>query len=71
MELLFANASRKIVTAISEGQFDYTVCVGLLNDKVSGFVAYSEDELAWLYVDPVCSRQGIGRVWLTMYLRAS
>ena len=26
-----------------------------------GFVAFTPEELAWLYVDPACHRQGIGR----------
>lgn len=31
------------------------------NRKVVGFVACTEEELAWLYVDPACMRRGIGR----------
>lgn len=64
-ELQLADLSDAFIplaeAAISEGLFDYTVCVALLNGKVSGFVAYSEDELAWLYVAPEYSRQGIGK----------
>jgi ribosomal protein S18 acetylase RimI-like enzyme len=28
---------------------------------VQGFVAYSDEELTWLYVDPTCYRKGVGR----------
>ena len=44
-----------------EGLVEYAVCVACLNDKVVGFTAYDDQELAWLYVDPLYSRQGIGR----------
>jgi ribosomal protein S18 acetylase RimI-like enzyme len=46
--------------AVNEGLFDYTVCVACLRDMVVGFTAYSQDELAWLYVDPTCTRRGVG-----------
>ena len=37
----------------SEGLFEYKhLGVALVNDQVVGFCAYSEDELAWLYVMP-------------------
>ncbi|WP_313915098.1 GNAT family N-acetyltransferase [Tahibacter sp.] len=47
--------------AENEGLFDYTVCVAEADGRVDGFVAFSDDELAWLYVDPACYRRGIGR----------
>lgn len=47
--------------AANEGLFDYTVCVALISDNVVGFVAYSEDEIAWLYVAPDSMRQGVGK----------
>ncbi|WP_066720634.1 GNAT family N-acetyltransferase [Clostridium sp. Marseille-P299] len=47
--------------AFREGLFEYTICVATINDKIYGFAAYSEDELAWLYVDPAHSRRGIGK----------
>ena len=47
--------------AVNEGLFDYTVCVALINDNVVGFVAYSDDEIAWLYVAPDSMRQGVGK----------
>lgn len=48
--------------AEAEGLFEYKhLDVALLDDKVVGFSAYSEEELAWLYVLPEKMRQGIGR----------
>ena len=45
-----------------EGLFEYKhVDVALSEDRVVGFCAYSEDELAWLYVMPEKMRRGIGR----------
>lgn len=48
------------VAAVSEDLFDYTLRVAEIDGHVVGFVAYTEDELAWLYVDPACMREGIG-----------
>ncbi len=48
--------------AFSEGLFDYTIRVALADEIVAGFVAYSRDELAWLYVDPAFAHRGIGRL---------
>lgn len=48
--------------AETEGLFEYKhLDVALLDNKVVGFCAYSEDELAWMYVLPEKMRQGIGR----------
>ncbi len=47
--------------ALNEGLFDYTVDVALVEEKVTGFSAYNEKELAWLYVDPEYMRMGIGK----------
>lgn len=47
------------VAAERENLFDYTVDVAEINGRVSGFCAYTEDELAWLYVDPALHRNGI------------
>lgn len=44
-----------------EGLFEDTVIVAERAGKVVGFAAYCADELAWLYVDPACARQGVGR----------
>lgn len=47
--------------AESEGLFDYTVVVAEKEGEVLGFAAYTDEELAWLYVDPAHMRRGIGR----------
>ncbi len=47
--------------APAEGLFDYSILVAEAAGSVVGFVAYSEDELAWLYVDPAVMRRGVGR----------
>ncbi len=52
-------------TAEGEGLFAGTVLV--FDDEegdVQGFVAFTEDELTWLYVDPIAYRRGIGRTLL-------
>ena len=49
------------VAAEREGLFDYQVAVAELDGEAAGFAAYSEEELAWLYVDPAMSRRGVGR----------
>ena len=46
--------------AVSEGLFDYTVEVAEKDGRVFGFVAYTPEELGWLYVEPASMRQGIG-----------
>lgn len=50
-----------VQAAEKEGLFDYTICVAELDGVVQGFAAYSDDELAWLYVDPAYMGQGIGK----------
>ena len=49
------------VAAHSEGLFDYTLRVAEMNGEIVGFTAYTEEELAWLYVDPAHMRRGVGR----------
>lgn len=65
VELQLAELSDAFVplaeAAFKEGLFDYTVCVALVKDKVLGFVAYSDNELAWLYVDPLYKNKGVGK----------
>lgn len=50
------------IAAKKEGLFE---CPGLFiaeeNGKVAGFLACTEEELAWLYIDPLKMRKGIGR----------
>lgn len=48
--------------AKEEGLFDYRhLDVALADGRPVGFCAYSEEELAWLYVLPEMMRKGIGR----------
>jgi ribosomal protein S18 acetylase RimI-like enzyme len=47
-------------TAENEGFHDYEIRVAVVEDVVVGFVAYSGEELAWLYVDPRAYGNGIG-----------
>jgi GNAT superfamily N-acetyltransferase len=47
-------------TAGNEGFHDYTLRVAEDGDNVVGFVAFTDDELAWLYVDPDAYGKGIG-----------
>ncbi|MEM9005891.1 MAG: N-acetyltransferase [Cyanobacteria bacterium P01_F01_bin.86] len=48
-------------TAESEGLFEDKLVVAEVDGVVRGFVAYSDEELTWLYVDPQFYRQGVGR----------
>lgn len=50
-----------VVAAEREELFGYELQVAELDGVVVGFVAYSEDEIAWLYVDPGCYRRGVGK----------
>lgn len=55
------------VAAGREGLFDYPgLFVAEQDGEVVGFTACTEDELAWLYVDPAHMRKGIGRT-LSVY----
>jgi ribosomal protein S18 acetylase RimI-like enzyme len=47
-------------TAENEGFHDYEIRVAELGGRVAGFVAFTDDELAWLYVDPDAYGQGVG-----------
>ena len=50
------------IAAEREGLFDYPgLFVAELDGQTAGFAACSEDELAWLYVDPAQMRKGVGR----------
>ena len=49
------------IAAERENLFDYNLYIAKEKDKALGFVAFTEDELAWLYVHPAHQRQGIGR----------
>ncbi|MEK8031597.1 GNAT family N-acetyltransferase [Ideonella sp. DXS29W] len=47
-------------TAENEGFLEYAIRVAEVAGRVVGFVAFTDDELAWLYVDPAAYGQGIG-----------
>ena len=49
------------IAADRENLFEYDLYAARLGDEVAGFVAFTEDELAWLYVHPDYQRHGIGR----------
>lgn len=63
-ELAFAGLADAFlplsIAAEREGLFDYHVYVAEYDGIVTGFIAFSEDEIAWLYVDTNYSRRGIG-----------
>lgn len=51
------------IAAGQEGLFDYPgLFVAEQDGEVVGFAACTEEELAWLYVDPANMRKGIGRM---------
>ncbi len=58
-------------TAQREGLFNGEVVVAEIEGKVCGFVAYAENEITWLYVDPSSYRQGVGRRLLRHAIDAS
>lgn len=49
------------IAAFREDLFDYQLYVALHGGQVAGFVAFTPEELAWLYVCPDCQGQGIGK----------
>jgi ribosomal protein S18 acetylase RimI-like enzyme len=51
-------------TAENEGLFAAQLVVAEQHGIVQGFVAYSEEELTWLYVAPSLARRGVGRALL-------
>lgn len=51
-------------TAGDEGLFDAALDVGEVAGTIVGFVAYSDTELTWLYVDPDRFGEGHGRALL-------
>lgn len=48
------------IAAFREALFTYQIHVAELDDQTVGFVAFTEDELAWLYVRPDCQGKGVG-----------
>ncbi|MDE5696200.1 MAG: GNAT family N-acetyltransferase [Lachnospiraceae bacterium] len=66
MELSLASLDEAFLpfflAAERENFFDYPhIDVAVINDVVVAFSAYTDDELAWLYVSPDMMRKGIGR----------
>lgn len=49
-------------TAQNEGLFDDELDVVEVGSAIRGFVAWSENEITWLYIDPHYYRRGIGRL---------
>ncbi|MPQ98488.1 GNAT family N-acetyltransferase [Modestobacter sp. I12A-02628] len=47
-----------------EGLFDGDLWVAELDGRVVGFLAFSDAEVTWMYVDPACHRRGVGRALL-------
>jgi GNAT superfamily N-acetyltransferase len=58
-------------TAEGEGLFDDGLWVAVKGGRIAGFIAVNDDEITWLYVDPDCYRQGIGRALLRHVLAAA
>lgn len=48
-------------TAENEGLFDGELWLLEEDSKVLAFIAFDEDEITWLYVDPAHYNQGMGR----------
>lgn len=48
------------VTAEKENLFQYKILVAEQKKGIVGFIAYSNEEIAWLYIDPFYYRKGIG-----------
>jgi len=55
-------------TAENEGLFDDQLYVAVLQNEVLGFVAFSPNEINWLYVDPNHYKKGIGYALLNFAL---
>lgn len=50
------------IAAEREDFFSYPhIDVAMVNDEIVAFCAYTDDELAWLYVSPKMMRKGIGK----------
>ena len=64
-ELSLAGLSEAFVplsiAAVEEDLFSYEVYVAEYGGIVAGFIAFNEEEIAWLYVDVNYSRKGIGK----------
>ncbi|MBC3882662.1 GNAT family N-acetyltransferase [Undibacterium sp. LX40W] len=58
-------------TAENEGFHEYDIVVAEHLGQVLGFVAFTKDELAWLYVDPSAYGKGIGSALIKAALQQS
>ncbi|CDC69254.1 acetyltransferase [Staphylococcus sp. CAG:324] len=71
-ELALADLSAAFIplsiAAVKEDLFSYDVYVAEYNDVVNGFIAFSKEEIAWLYVDINNTRKGIGKSLLSFAL---
>lgn len=56
-------------TADNEGFNNFEIRVAVVGNRVMGFVAFTSEELAWLYVDPVSYGKGIGSSLIQAALR--
>ena len=56
-------------TAENEGFHEYGIHVAEQEGQVFGFVAFTSDELAWLYVDPLFYGKGIGSALINAALQ--
>lgn len=59
------------IASEQESFFEYPgIFVAELEGIVAGFAACTQEELAWLYVNPACMRKGIGRALFESMLEA-
>lgn len=56
-------------TAENEGFDEYEILVADRDRIILGFAAFTTEELAWLYVDPLFHRQGVGSALIEAVLR--
>lgn len=75
IELTYANQPEAFlplkIAAEREGLFEYPgLFVAEQEGRVVGFAACTQEELAWLYVDPAHMRRGVGKMLLAHALHA-
>lgn len=60
------RAFRPMAEAAEGDEFFASVTLVACNgETIAGFVSWNQDYITWLYIDPPCQRQGIGRQLLT------
>lgn len=57
----YTPADRDTIQATHDPARQQELCLAGLDGQAVGFVAFSQEELAWLYVRPDCQRRGVGR----------